>query len=58
MVYNKSELARKTGLSRVAISRILNHKQKNPKLSTLQKLAKALDCTIDELVSEGEKQPI
>ena len=49
LVYNKSEIARKTGLSRVAVTNILNGKQKNPKLDTLERLAETMDCSIDEL---------
>lgn len=52
MVYNKSDIARKTGLSRVAISNILNKKQKNPKIETLKKIAEVLDCSVDELIKE------
>ena len=51
--YNKSDLARKTGLSRVTISNILNRKQKNPKSDTLKKIAQALNCTVDDLIKEG-----
>ena len=49
LVYNKSAIARKTGLSRVAVTNILNGKQKNPKLDTLERLAETMDCSIDEL---------
>lgn len=51
--YNKSDLARKTGLSRVTISNILNRKQKNPKSDTLKKIAQVLNCTVDDLIKEG-----
>lgn len=50
MVYNKSELSRKTGISRVAISNILNKKQKNPRIDTLKKIAEALNCKIEDLI--------
>ena len=49
MVYTKQELAKKSGLSRATVSEILNHRQINPKLRTLEKLASALDCSVDEL---------
>ncbi len=52
LVYNKSEIARKTGLSRVSVSNILNHKEKNPKLETLKKIAMALNCSVDDLLKE------
>ena len=52
MDYNKSEIARNTGLSRVAVSNVLNGKEKNPKLETLEKISRVLNCTIDELKSK------
>ena len=52
MVYNKSEIARKTGLSRVAISNILNKKQTNPKLETLKRIADAVNCSVEELICD------
>ena len=54
MECNKSEIARETGLSRVTISNILNGKQKNPKSDTLKKIAQKLNCTVDDLIKEGE----
>ena len=51
MVYNKSELAKATGLSRVSISQILNNKQKNPKLTSLEKIADVLGCSVTELIA-------
>jgi len=52
VVYNKSEIARKTGLSRVAISNILNKKQTNPKLETLKRIADAVNCSVEELICD------
>lgn len=52
MDYNRSELAKKTKLSRQAISNILNGRQKNPKLQTLEKIAGAIGCSLDELSEE------
>lgn len=46
----KVEIANKTGLSRVAITNILNGKQKNPKIQTLEKIAEVLDCSVNELI--------
>ena len=47
--YNKAELARETGLSRPTVSAILNGKQKNPKIETLDKISSALGCTVEAL---------
>ena len=55
MDYNRSELARKTNLSRQAITNILNGKQKNPKIQTLEKIANAIGCSIGELNEEIKK---
>lgn len=49
MDYNKSLIAEKTGLSRQAVTNILNGKQKNPKVQTLEKIAEVLNCSVDEL---------
>lgn len=46
----KVEIARKTGLSRVTVSNILNGKQKNANIETLDKIAKVLNCTVNDLV--------
>lgn len=56
MLYNKSEIARKTGLSRQAVIKILNLKQKNPRIKSLQKIAKALNLPLFELIKSLEEQ--
>lgn len=48
MVYNKSQIAKNTGLSRATVSKIFNH-QTNSKVETLEKIAKELDCSIADL---------
>lgn len=57
LVYNKSEIARKTKLSKQSISTILSGKQKNPKIKTLEKIAKAVGCSIDELYRDIKNNP-
>ena len=52
---NKVEIARQTGLSRVAVTNILNGKQKNPKIQTLEKIAEVMECSVDELRSKIRK---
>lgn len=58
MVYNKSEIARKTGLTRQTVVKIFNGVQKNPKLETLQKIAKTLNCTVDDLLASIKKDVV
>lgn len=48
MIYNKSQIAKNTGLSRATISKIFNQKT-NSKVETLEKIALELNCSIDEL---------
>lgn len=45
----KVDIAKQTGLSRVAVSNILNGSQKNPKIQTLEKIANVLNCSVDRL---------
>lgn len=52
---SQMELAKKVNVSTPFISEIEKGK-KQPSLKTLQKLAAALNCTIDELVNGEEKQ--
>ena len=57
MTFNQSEICRATGLSKVTVSEILNNRQKNPKLETLERIAECLGCSIDELRNKiKEKQ--
>lgn len=49
---NRTEIAKKAGLSRQTVSAILNKTQKNPKMKSLIKLSRVLNCTIDELLKE------
>lgn len=53
---NKS-LAEATGLPEGTISRIASGLTKEPTLKTLRLLAKALDCTIDDLQTGGTVEP-
>lgn len=58
MVYNKTDLAKITGLSRATISKIFNSKRLNPKIETMEKIALALDCSIDDLRKKIKKEEI
>lgn len=44
-----ADIAKKTGLPENTIARICSGRTSTPKLSTLRLLAKAFDCTIDDL---------
>ena len=46
MVYNKTELAKITGISRQSIIKILSGQEKNPKIQTLEKIAEILEIDI------------
>jgi transcriptional regulator with XRE-family HTH domain len=50
-------LAEKTGLPVGTISRIASGETKEPTLKTLRLIAKAFDCTIDDLQSGGTIEP-
>ena len=50
----QKELAEKSGVTQSNISRIEN-KDCRPSIKTAQALAKALDCTIDDLLREPEE---
>lgn len=47
---NYDELAKKYDIKKTTLFEIASGKTQNPKLDTLQKLAKALNITIDELI--------
>lgn len=49
----QSELAEKTGVHQKDISRWENG-ERIPNATSLSKLAKALQCTLDDLIIEGE----
>lgn len=55
-MYNKSEIAQKTGLSRATVSNILNKKQANPKIESLIKIANVLDCSVEDLIKKEPKE--
>ncbi len=45
-----SELARKSEIAKSLLHRIENQEASNPELSTLQKIARALDATVGDLI--------
>ncbi|GMQ57718.1 hypothetical protein AN1V17_21130 [Vallitalea sediminicola] len=49
--YNKSQLAKRAGLSKATISKLENYKE-SPTIETLEKIAKALDVKVRDLLVE------
>ena len=52
----QSELAERTSLSKQYISLIEQGVKKTPSLTTLKKLAKVFNCTLDDLVEDDETE--
>jgi putative transcriptional regulator len=50
-------LARKTGLSRATLEAIGSRKSYNPRISTIERLCAALDCTPAELIEYSPTGP-
>ena len=49
---SQDQLARKAGITYTTLAKIESGVNQNPTMKTLQGIAKALDVTLDELVSE------
>lgn len=52
---NQRELSEKSGVPQPVISEIESGKKPNPRIGTLHKLARALKCTVDDLIENDEK---
>lgn len=52
----QSELAKKSGISRITINRIENGSQKDIMVGNLNKLAAALECKVSDLICEKNLQ--
>lgn len=55
--YTLRDIAKITGIPQSTISKIFGGFSKNPTIDSLQKIAKALDCGLDDFV-EYEEEPI
>ena len=55
--FSQEEVARRSGLATVTISKLEERRSKDPKVSTVSKLAKALDCPIETFFSEEATRP-
>lgn len=51
---SQAELARRTGIPQGVISYIECGRTKHPRVDTMQALATALQCTVDELLGGGK----
>jgi len=49
---SRAELSKRTGIAPPHITRLLSGERRDPTLSTVERLAKALGCPIAKLVSE------
>lgn len=55
---NLSELARKSEIAKSLLHRIENQKTANPELGTLQKIARALDTTVGDIIGNEVVQSV
>lgn len=54
--YSKLRLARETGLSSRCIEHIEYGKAKNPKITTIEKIAKVLGISVEDLIKEQKRK--
>jgi XRE family transcriptional regulator, master regulator for biofilm formation len=54
--YSLSELAKRSGVSKSYLSQIERNLQVNPSLQLLSKLARSLDCSVDDLLGHDNEQ--
>ena len=52
----QEELSRASGIKQQTISAIESGKNKCPRVDTLYALAKALKCTVDDLIDDGQTE--
>lgn len=52
---SQAELARRTGIPQGVISYIECGRTRHPRVDTMQAIATALQCTVDELLQGGER---
>jgi XRE family transcriptional regulator, master regulator for biofilm formation len=54
--YSLTELAKRSGVSKSYLSQIERNLQINPSLQLLSKLAKSLECSVDDLLGHDNEQ--
>lgn len=52
-----SRLSTKLGISKQALRSLINGETKNPSIDTVVKIAKILNCSIEELIGKSSKLP-
>lgn len=55
---NQEELSQKSGVGRITISRLESGALKESSVSTLMKIAKALECDVEDIVGSFDNQKI
>ncbi len=50
--WSQEELARRSGVATVTVAKLEERKSSDPRASTLARIADALGCTVEQLVSE------
>lgn len=55
---NQEELSQKSGVGRITISRLESGALKESSVSTLMKIAKALECDVEDIVGSFDNQNI
>ena len=53
----QNDLAMKAGVKQSVLSDIENLKTAWPRIDTIAKIAKALGCTVDDLINDPDKAP-
>ncbi len=54
----KGQIAKEAGVSRMYLYKILNHKVKNPGIETLKRIACAMNCSVEELLKNKNKEEL
>jgi transcriptional regulator with XRE-family HTH domain len=52
----REQIAKEAGVSRMYLYKILNHKVKNPGIETLRRIAKSMNCTVDDLLKKEREE--
>lgn len=56
--YTNKKIAELTGISLVTIDNIFSGKNKNPTVAYLQKIARVLECAMDDLIEYDKDSPL
>lgn len=56
--FTNKKIAELTGISLVTVDNIFSGKNKNPTVAYLQKIARTLECSMDDLIDYDENSPL